>query len=383
MTTQTTNTWTPTDEHRAQIPAWNARWQALALTTEPINMEKLAPAIVKLYAAAPNLKEPRVVYIPCALNHGIIVNSWAGVFWDAKEGGKTVKNSKAVANSIITRALAACITPTVDNSRAVADAAVTAALPIPATDPPIIEGWNEARDYILSFFNKSEHAALNEMAKKSLDHWTEYHNGGNEWCPWVSYMSFVRDIVGWKDESHANYAHYEDACIYGGVRYMHSEFCLVADRPVERNVEKVQDRYVLHNESGPAIKWRGGRTIWSIHGVGLGADGEQIVMRPETQTIAQIDGETNEEIRRIRIERFGWTRYLDETNAKVIDKRRNDVDTQRETLYKLENGRQRFRVRDPSTGREYALGVPQEVKTAEEAQNYLSQGLSKRTIGRS
>jgi len=152
-----------------------------------------------------------------------------------------------------------------------------------------------------------------------------------------------------------------------------------------QNVAIFQDRHEtlhrdnlgrLHAEDGPAVKYRDGWGVWAIHGVRVD---EQVVVRPETQTIEQIKQEKNEEV---RIERFGWARYLDECGAKVVDRRRNDIDTQRETLYQMDDGSKRLRVRDPSTGREYALGVPRDVDTCEAAQRWLSHGLSDRCIGR-
>jgi hypothetical protein len=98
-------------------------------------------------------------------------------------------------------------------------------------------------------------------------------------------------------------------------------------------------------------------------------------LRPETQTIKQIQEEPNEEVRRVRIERYGWERFLKESGANRRDSRRNDRDTQEESLYQLRDGTQRFVCVDPSTGRRYALGVPGEVATCEQAQLWMSHEL--------
>jgi hypothetical protein len=83
----------------------------------------------------------------------------------------------------------------------------------------------------------------------------------------------------------------------------------------------------------------------------------------------------NEEVRRIRIERFGWERFLKESGAKVREQCRNERDAQDESLYRLDDGTQRFVCVDPSTGRRYALGVPSDVQTCEQAQSWMSHGL--------
>jgi hypothetical protein len=160
----------------------------------------------------------------------------------------------------------------------------------------------------------------------------------------------------------------------------YENICFVSNRPAEVHIN---DRRVLHNESGPAMLFRDGWPVWAIDGVHLGAKGEQIVMRPESQTVAEIRGEGNEEIRRIRIERFGWLKYLKVSGAKLRDQRFNERDFQNEELYSLDDGSQRISLRDPSTGRRYALGVPAEIKTCEAAQNWLSHDLDKFAVHRS
>jgi dissimilatory sulfite reductase (desulfoviridin) alpha/beta subunit len=59
---------------------------------------------------------------------------------------------------------------------------------------------------------------------------------------------------------------------------------------------------------------------------------EQIVMSPETQTVKQIRKEENEEVKRIRIDRYGWNKYFEEINAKTIDERDNDIEGTKEFL---------------------------------------------------
>jgi hypothetical protein len=106
-------------------------------------------------------------------------------------------------------------------------------------------------------------------------------------------------------------------------------------------------------------------------------------MHPDNQSIKEIESESNAEIKRIRIDRFGWEKYLHGVGAKIIEGRRNDRDAQVERLFQLNDGTQRFVCIDPSTGRRYALGVPREIKTCEQAQNFLSSGLDRFAIHRS
>lgn len=124
----------------------------------------------------------------------------------------------------------------------------------------------------------------------------------------------------------------------------------------------------LNNESGPAMRFADGWSMWAISGVRVD---EQIVMDPGSQTIQQIHDEGNTEVQRIRIDRFGWSRYLEESGAKVLDEGRNDIENTYEVLADTPLG-QRLITHCPSTGRRYSLGLPGDrVKTCEEAQQRL------------
>ena len=125
----------------------------------------------------------------------------------------------------------------------------------------------------------------------------------------------------------------------------------------------------LHCDTGPALVW-GDFTVWFIHGVVVN---EQIVMRPETQTPDQIlKDERNEEVRRVRMERYGMVRLME--HSVTLDRRDNDVECTKEVLIKI--GDMKFLVcHCPSTGRVYHLQVPfGDVATCEQAQRWLWQG---------
>lgn len=132
----------------------------------------------------------------------------------------------------------------------------------------------------------------------------------------------------------------------------------------------------IHNENGPAIKYRGGFVeVYGIHGVTVPKD---IIMEPENITIERIKEEDNAEVRRIMTERYGMGRYLADIKASVID-----IDTvaiSRDTpsgghitraLLKALDGTMYFVGTDGSTGRVYYMQVPTNCKTCVDAHNSL------------
>lgn len=141
---------------------------------------------------------------------------------------------------------------------------------------------------------------------------------------------------------------------------------------------KLDEENQLHCEDGPAVHYPDNTSIWMIHGIGVT---EQIVMAPETQTIDEINRESNQDVRSIRIERFGWVNYLRDSKAKCIDKRHNDVEGTKEALYKTNLDDVRLVVTCP-TGRMFALGVPNNISTCAQAQQWLGPQRKYNVIGR-
>lgn len=94
--------------------------------------------------------------------------------------------------------------------------------------------------------------------------------------------------------------------------WMFDEACIITQQPTEIHLD-AEGR--LHSESGPAIAYEDGWKLYYIHNVAVT---EQIVERPETLTIDQIEKEVNAEVRRIMVERFGREKFLKESGAKVV-----------------------------------------------------------------
>ena len=152
----------------------------------------------------------------------------------------------------------------------------------------------------------------------------------------------------------------ESACWW----WPHRDFVMVCDRP---EMIARDERGRLHNEGGPSIRFRDGWSLWHIHGVAVP---DQVVLHPETLTVKQIDAETNAEVKRVMVDRFGHERFLTEsgTGAAHTD--------ECGTLYKREiDGDEPLcmvKVRNSTpepdgTTKDYWLRVDPKCKTAREA----------------
>lgn len=147
----------------------------------------------------------------------------------------------------------------------------------------------------------------------------------------------------------------------------------VSLRPIELHMDE-QRR--LHNPDGPAVLYADGWAIYAMNGVHLD---EQIIMHPETQTIDQIRKEQNEEVKRIRIERYGWEKFLNGINAVLVDERQNDIEGTKEFLFRSTTDNiTALMCICPSTAKEFILEVDNSCNDCVSAQSWLSGGLSDR-----
>lgn len=185
---------------------------------------------------------------------------------------------------------------------------------------------------------------------------------------WLAFYEYFKEVLGLVEET-ARLEGLWEVARSGGWWLPYDVICWISERPQALHRD---DEGRMHNEAGPAMEYPDGWKLWYIGGVDVTG---QIVMRPDTQTVEDILNESNEEVRRIRTERFGWLRFLQESGAVETDRRRNDRDSQEEILYRLSDGTQRFCCTDPSTGRKYSLGVPSEIQNCASAQMWMSHGL--------
>lgn len=148
----------------------------------------------------------------------------------------------------------------------------------------------------------------------------------------------------------------------------------------------------LHNDEGPAVRWADGAKQYYLDGHELGHLGELIVDHPEQLTLEHINGEENEEVKRLAIEKYGWGKYLEQIGARVIDRRDNAVDNTIEALVSVRQKiwRRQWGWRSTpeeqiieqrklilscrSTARQYFLAVPETVNSCEEGQHWMAEG---------
>lgn len=121
----------------------------------------------------------------------------------------------------------------------------------------------------------------------------------------------------------------------------------------------------LHCADNPAIRFRDGFSVYAWHGTQVP---QEWIEDPLSLTSHIALTWKNIEQRRCACEILGWTKILEDLKAKIIDA---DDDPQIGTLVEVELpdiGKEKFLKVLCGTGREFAIPVPPEMKTAIEAQ---------------
>lgn len=176
---------------------------------------------------------------------------------------------------------------------------------------------------------------------------------GSQEATWLSYYDYYKNETNIKL---TDIDYMIDIAMNCGWVYLAKDHAIIQDRPL---MIKFDDRNRLHCETGPAIQYADGFEVHSWHGVTV--PGKWI---KKDLTAAEALKVSNTEQRRAACEILGWANILKELNSVVIDQ---DEDPMIGTLVEVdipEIGKEKFLKVLCGTGREFAIPVPPDMKTA-------------------
>jgi hypothetical protein len=191
------------------------------------------------------------------------------------------------------------------------------------------------------------------------------YQGGNQWSGWAGMLSFFRHVAK-LDIDYTHWDHYEKAAIHGSYRIMHSEFCIISDRP---EILKVDEQNRPHAFDGPFCQWRDGSALYSINGIRVPM---WICETPKEQFTKQmILEEENVDYRRCIIAKIGIEKAIELLGAEVIDEYESPVGGKYQLLSIDYDGRGNkrpyLRMNSKSIDAVHIEGVGPNVKTVKEA----------------
>ena len=169
------------------------------------------------------------------------------------------------------------------------------------------------RDSLWDSLGDSLGASLGDSLRGSLrDAWWGQHESY-----WIAFYLFCRDIVGVKfDEKRSRqldmWRDIAQSCCWW---WCYENYVVVSERPTVCRMTEQEGR--LHCEDSPALAFADGYALYRWHGVTVPED---VVTNPSSITVARIDAENNAEVRRVMLERYGESRYLEDSGAKQIQR---------------------------------------------------------------
>ncbi len=215
-------------------------------------------------------------------------------------------------------------------------------------------------------FAKSPKQAIkmaNDVCHTTDKHYSFAAYGGIYDYSWLAFYDFFDTVrAEFDNHSYLKYKEFIEAGVFHTIQL--ATHCIVVGHPTKINITK---GFRLHNElPAPALVWPDGTAQYFVNDLHIPA---KYIESPETLTVEAIQRESNQEVRRIMIERFGVSKYLIAIQAKLLD-----VDIKRAARALIEDDKKcKWLVcSDGSTRRTYHLFVGKErVNTCKEAHELL------------
>jgi hypothetical protein len=133
------------------------------------------------------------------------------------------------------------------------------------------------------------------------------HDAG--WLGWADYFRVVVSLAG--ADKAAGLIRVAQCC---GWWWPKEGAVILTERP-NRLHRDSSNR--LHSSDGLAIGYPDGWGIYAWHGIRVP---ERVILRPHEITCQDIMAETNAEVRRVMIERYGFDRFIVDSKAKVLNR---------------------------------------------------------------
>jgi hypothetical protein len=181
--------------------------------------------------------------------------------------------------------------------------------------------------------------------------------------PRTAFLTCCRDVLGlaYDDVASAGLDLFMRTAGCFGWWRPHENVCVVSEGPT---VMHRDDRGRLHHPTSAAVRFRDGFSAHAWHGTRVPGNWLEA---PEQLRPAEVLTWSNADLRRAALEIMGWKRVLEHLHPRTVD---TDADPAIGQLLEVDlpqSGRARFlRVRC-GTGRDFVLAVPQQMRTALEA----------------
>ena len=278
---------TLTPQHQVALANKASEWIVTAFRTNPIEGDKIIPAIQDLYNIA-KLKTPRVVMVASPLLM-IYTQAIAATLLDKhriKSASITQPNDHQV-HTTIEQAVRATIEGLVPQK--------------------VIDGLTSGltpREACLAWAGKS--------GLKSVSQWSDHTQPGNANPSWMSYIAAYRDVLNLDIPELQLVEPYERCTKEGSFRSMHEDFCIVSDFPKSIMINANNQ---AHNATGPTHVWRDGWELYHWNGVAVP---KSWITDSASLTIDEVCNHPT--AARAGLEIMGWDGVFNDNNTTLLDR---------------------------------------------------------------
>jgi hypothetical protein len=381
-----------TPEQLAQMPQWVDKWTKIGLSTEPANFEKAIQAGLECYKLI-NAPPPGLILTfdspyACVLG-GIygeqffsvlmnqVENQTMNQVWDQVENQVRNQVRDQVDNQVMNQTMNQVwdqVGNQVDNQvRIQVRNQVRSQVESQVWDQvgnqvrnqvrSQVESqvwnqvWNQVRDQVGNQIENQVENQIENQVRDQVGNAVYQYRGSQLWAGWYAYVSFLRDVCNWKNDSLSSFYWDEQLALHSGFTWWHPNVFSVSNRP---ELITFNQNKVLHNAKGPAIKYRDGWSIYAWNGVNVP---QEWIEKPNDIDIKkELSG--NIERRRALTEIIGWPKIFASLQATKLQQDEFGI------LYQAnlpDAPKQKFVKVLCGTGREFIIPVPPEVQTAAEA----------------
>ena len=132
---------------------------------------------------------------------------------------------------------------------------------------------------------------------------------------WVAFYAFCRDVVGvqYDPQKSADLDLWVDVAKSCDWWWPYKGLVIVSERPKAVHWESDREQPRLHCTDGPALLYRDGWPVYAIRGVRVKREHVE-----EPLTAAIIQAESNVEVRRVLLEKYGTANYIRDIGAKLV-----------------------------------------------------------------
>ena len=312
-------------EQLALIPLVRNEWLKIGLDTAPVDRAKVLEIIGRLYALANKPAPKHIIHLasPLQISNAVSALSNEGKKRRRRAGGRVIvpvhKKVRSQFTDRISKLVASPVKEQVRQFMNARNGGGNAALDFSATEFAPLE-WvsDQVTGQVAVLRGSFTTFQVSEQILEQLRH------PSHELIPPLTARLF-RDDFGQLDASLSWFefigrlgidvsklAPTFDLAKACGWAVLFWDWAFISARP---ECIHLDERGRLHCETGAAIRYPDGFSIFALHGVRVP---ERVVVTPETITVSEIESEGNAEVRRVMIERYGLERFLRGSEAKEI-----------------------------------------------------------------